>query len=126
MKLTSGFHPLQTQKLHRQGRKLLYQRDDGKYELYDDMFDITLHFKSWQEHKDFCDILEQITKTDIQNSEDVVILSKEECKDYISREAAMMSLTGEWTEKRDELIHKALVRIKALPSLAERKEEHDQ
>ena len=125
MKLESGFHPLQIQKIHRQKRKLLYQRPDGTFELYKDDFDITLHFKSWQEHKDFCDILEQIARKEIQNSEDVVILSKEQCEDCISREDAMMALAGEWTEKRDELIHKAFVRMKALPSLADRKAEHD-
>ena len=99
MKLTSGFHPLQMQKLHRQGRKLLYQRDDGQYELNKDDFDITLHFKSWQEHKDFCDILEQIVKTNIKNSEDVVVLSKDAYTDLVNRATKWNDIEAEHDKK---------------------------
>ena len=36
--------------------------------------------------------------------------------DLIRREDALMSLTGEWTESRDEILSKAIRRIKRLPS----------
>ena len=38
-------------------------------------------------------------------------------EDAISREDALMALTGEWTEKTDEIIHRFIRRIKALPSV---------
>jgi hypothetical protein len=38
-----------------------------------------------------------------------------ECEDAISREDALMCLTGEWTEITDEIIHRFIKRIKALP-----------
>ena len=41
--------------------------------------------------------------------------------DYISREEALMALTGEWSESRDELISKAIRRIKSIPSADVRK-----
>lgn len=37
------------------------------------------------------------------------------CEDAISREDALMALTGEWTELTDEIIHRFIKRIKALP-----------
>lgn len=37
--------------------------------------------------------------------------------DLVRREDALMALTGEWTESRDELIAKAVRRIKKLPSV---------
>ncbi len=40
---------------------------------------------------------------------------QEPCEDSISREDALMALTGEWTELTDELIHKFIIRIKNLP-----------
>lgn len=39
----------------------------------------------------------------------------EPCEDVISREDALMALTGEWTEPTDELIHRFIKRIKNLP-----------
>lgn len=39
------------------------------------------------------------------------------CEDAISREDALMCLTGEWTEITDEIIHRFIKRIKALPSV---------
>lgn len=42
---------------------------------------------------------------------------KAESEDCISREDALMALTGEWTESRDELIPKFISRIKVLPSV---------
>ena len=41
----------------------------------------------------------------------------EPCTDAISREDALMALTGEWTESRDELIAKFIRRIKKLQSV---------
>ena len=43
-------------------------------------------------------------------------LEQEPCEDCISREAALMALTGKWTESRDEIIPKAIRRIEGLPS----------
>lgn len=40
---------------------------------------------------------------------------QEPCEDAISREDALMCLTGEWTEITDEIIHRFIKRIKALP-----------
>lgn len=37
------------------------------------------------------------------------------CEDAISREDALLALTGEWTELTDEVIHRFIKRIKALP-----------
>ena len=42
-------------------------------------------------------------------------LEQEPCEDAISREDALMALTGEWTEITDEIIHRFIKRIKALP-----------
>ena len=39
----------------------------------------------------------------------------EPCADAISREDALMALTGEWTELTDEIIHRFIRRIKSLP-----------
>lgn len=44
-------------------------------------------------------------------------LERESCEDAISREDALMALTGEWTESRAEILPKAIRRIKALPSV---------
>jgi hypothetical protein len=44
-------------------------------------------------------------------------LDQELCEDAISREDALLALTGEWTESRDELISKFIRRIKKLPSV---------
>ena len=43
------------------------------------------------------------------------LLEQEPCEDAISREDALMALTGEWTETTDELIHRFIKRIKNLP-----------
>ena len=45
----------------------------------------------------------------------VAALSAEPCEDAISREDALMALTGEWTEPTEELIHRFIRRIKTLP-----------
>jgi Zn finger protein HypA/HybF involved in hydrogenase expression len=42
-------------------------------------------------------------------------LEQEPCDDCIRREDALMALTGEWTESRDEILSKAIKRIKGLP-----------
>lgn len=42
-------------------------------------------------------------------------LEQEPCENAISREDALMCLTGEWTEITDEIIHRFIKRIKALP-----------
>ena len=42
-------------------------------------------------------------------------LDQEPCDDCISREDALMALTGEWTEPTDEIIHRFIKRIKNLP-----------
>ena len=42
-------------------------------------------------------------------------LAQKPCKDSISREDALLALTGEWTEPSDELIHRFIRRIKNLP-----------
>ena len=41
--------------------------------------------------------------------------AQQPCEDAISREDALMALTGEWTELTDELIHRFIKRIKNLP-----------
>lgn len=41
----------------------------------------------------------------------------EPCEDCISREDALMALTGEWAEPTDEIIHRFVKRIKNLPSV---------
>ena len=41
-------------------------------------------------------------------------LKPEPCEDVISREDALMALTGEWTESNDELIHRFIRCIKNL------------
>ena len=45
----------------------------------------------------------------------VEALKQEPCEDCISREDALMALTGEWTELTDEIIHRFIKRIKSLP-----------
>lgn len=40
---------------------------------------------------------------------------QEPCENAISREDALMALTGEWAEPTDELIHRFIKRIKNLP-----------
>ena len=40
------------------------------------------------------------------------LLEQEPCEDAISREDALMALTGKWTELTDELIHQFIRRIK--------------
>ena len=42
-------------------------------------------------------------------------LEQEPCDDAISREDALMALTGEWPESIEELIHRFNRRIKTLP-----------
>ena len=42
-------------------------------------------------------------------------LEQEPCEDCISREDALMALTGEWSEPTDEIIHRFVKRIKSLP-----------
>ena len=42
-------------------------------------------------------------------------LEQEPCTDAISREDALMALTGEWTDSTDELIHRFIRRIRTLP-----------
>ena len=44
-------------------------------------------------------------------------LEQQTCEDAISREDALMALTGEWTESTDELIHRFIRRIRTLPSV---------
>lgn len=44
-------------------------------------------------------------------------LEQQTCEDAVSREDALMALTGEWTELTDELIHRFIRRIKKLPSV---------
>lgn len=44
-------------------------------------------------------------------------LEQQTGEDAISREDALMALTGEWTEPTDELIHRFIRRIKKLPSV---------
>ena len=44
-----------------------------------------------------------------------ILIGKEPCSDYISREDALMALTGEWIEPTDELIHRFIRRIRKLP-----------
>lgn len=44
-------------------------------------------------------------------------LKQQMCEDAVSREDALMALTGEWTESTDELIHRFIRRIKNLPSV---------
>ena len=44
-------------------------------------------------------------------------LEQQTCEDAVSREDALMALTGEWTELTDELIHRFIRRIKNLPSV---------
>ena len=49
----------------------------------------------------------------------IAVVSKKDDEngdDLIRREDALMSLTGEWTESRDEILSKAIRRIKRLPS----------
>ena len=50
----------------------------------------------------------------------IAVVSKKDDEngdDLIRREDALMSLTGEWTESRDESLSKAIRRIKRLPSI---------
>lgn len=56
------------------------------------------------------------TDTEILNALDMAIkaLEQEPCEDAISREDALMALTGGWTELTDEVIHRFIKRIKAL------------
>lgn len=44
-------------------------------------------------------------------------LEQQTCEDAVSREDALMALTGEWTEPTDELIHRFFRRIRNLPSV---------
>lgn len=44
-------------------------------------------------------------------------LKAEPCEDCISREDALMALTGEWTELTDEVIHRFIKRVKNLPPM---------
>lgn len=45
------------------------------------------------------------------------LLEQDPCENDISREDALMALTGEWTDSTDELIHKFIRRIRTLPSV---------
>lgn len=47
------------------------------------------------------------------------------CSDCISREDALMALTGEWTELTDEIIHRFIKRIKALPPVTPQQKYED-
>lgn len=53
--------------------------------------------------------------TDEDADEIIKALEQEPCEDTISREDALMALTGEWSEPTDELIHQFIRRIKNLP-----------
>ena len=44
-------------------------------------------------------------------------LEQQTCEDAISREDALMALTGEWHESRDEILSLAIRRIRTLPSV---------
>jgi Zn finger protein HypA/HybF involved in hydrogenase expression len=56
-----------------------------------------------------CELTKDILDTAIK------ALEQEPCENAISREDALMALTGEWTEITDEIIHRFIKRIKALP-----------
>ena len=49
--------------------------------------------------------------------ENLCVDNEQQTEDAISREDALMALTGEWTESTDEIIHRFIKRIKALPSV---------
>ena len=51
------------------------------------------------------------------NKEVTIDIENPKSNDVISREDALMALTGEWTELTDEIIHRFIRRIKALPSV---------
>lgn len=51
------------------------------------------------------------------NKEVIIDIENPKDNDAISREDALMALTGEWTEITDEIIHRFIRRIKALPSV---------
>ena len=51
------------------------------------------------------------------NKEVTIDIENPKDNDVISREDALMALTGEWTEITDEIIHRFIRRIKALPSV---------
>ena len=51
------------------------------------------------------------------NKEVTIDIENPKSNDAISREDALMALTGEWTEPTDELIHRFIKRIKNLPSV---------
>lgn len=53
-------------------------------------------------------------KADLQSAYDCGKASVKPCEDAISREDALMALTGEWTELTDEMIHRFIKRIKKL------------
>ena len=46
-----------------------------------------------------------------------IVCGVKPCEDAIRREDALTALTGEWTELTDEVIHRLIKRIKALPSV---------
>lgn len=49
--------------------------------------------------------------------EAIKALEQEPCKDAISREDALMALTGKWTDSTDELIYRFIRQIRTLPSV---------
>ena len=50
----------------------------------------------------------------VERDDVLKLLEQEPCEDAISREDALMALTGEWTELTDEMIHHFIKRIKKL------------
>jgi hypothetical protein len=65
------------------------------------------YLKSAEEHRQLAEWLKELKQLREQEPSD----------DCISREDALMCLTGEWTEPTDELIHRFIRRIKNLPSV---------
>lgn len=49
--------------------------------------------------------------------EAIKALEQEPCENAISREDALMALTGEWTDSTDELIYRFIRQIRTLPSV---------
>ena len=71
-------------------------------------------------HSEVCEACVKYPNCDhtmIDDMTEVIIkaLEQQPCEDAISREDALMALTGEWTELTDEMIHHFIKHIKKLP-----------
>lgn len=90
--IEGGIHPFEMEKLKKEGSKLLYPNSEGVFELYDDKYDLTLHFRTEEEQHEFM----QKVKEALEDPEDIIKFS---LKNYVEelRESGAESVRNEFT-----------------------------